>query len=226
MDRVAEPTDGTEPANRAANQRESNTAASNGTTLSRTGRTRDRRAEIVTAAAQTFATRGYGNVGMRDIAEVVGIRGASLYHHFSSKEEILYEICLAVTREPVEENLPLLDEAGTPAERLASLLQAHIRQLRRRRVEHLVALHERTSLTEEHLAEVDRYRQYYHRRVRDVIAAGMRAGEFRELDPKLVALGMLDMLNGVSGWIRGALDNDVEDVADTYLRMLFDGLRP
>nr|WP_281372542.1 hypothetical protein [Prauserella isguenensis] len=120
----------------------------------------------------------------------------------------------------------MLDAAGTPAERLAGLLQAHIRQLRRRRVEHLVALHERTSLTEEHLAEVDRYRQYYHRRVRDVIAAGMRAGEFRELDPKLVALGMLDMLNGVSGWIRGASDDDVEDVADTYLRMLFDGLRP
>lgn len=211
MERVAEPTDDAESANRTA---------------PRTGRSRGRRAEIVTAAAQTFATRGYGNVGMRDIAEAVGIRGASLYHHFSSKEEILYEICLAVTREPVEENLPLLDEAGTPAERLAGLLRAHIRQLRRRRVEHLVALHERTSLTEEHLAEVDRYRQYYHRRVRDVLAAGMRAGEFRELDPKLVALGMLDMLNGVSGWIRGASDDDVEDVADTYLRMLFDGLRP
>ncbi|MHA6797476.1 TetR/AcrR family transcriptional regulator (plasmid) [Pseudonocardia bannensis] len=185
-----------------------------------------RRAEIVTAAAQIFAKNGYSNVGMRDIADAVGIRGASLYHHFPSKEEILFAICLTVTREPVEENLPLLDAAGTPSERLANLVRAHVRHLRGRRVEHLVGLHERASLTSEHLAEIDEYRQCYNHRVRDVLTAGMRSGEFRELNPKVVALGMLDMLNGVSGWIRGASDDDVDEVADIYLRLLFDGLRP
>jgi AcrR family transcriptional regulator len=106
-----------------------------------------RRAEIVTVAARTFAEQGYSNVGMRDIAGALGIRSASLYHHFSSKEEILYAICLSVTREPVEENLPLLDAAGTPAERLTALVRAHIRHLLRRRVEFLVGLHERSLLT-------------------------------------------------------------------------------
>jgi AcrR family transcriptional regulator len=185
-----------------------------------------RRAEIVTAATRIFAERGFSNVGMRDIAEAVGIRGASLYHHFASKEEILFAICLTVTREPVEESLPLLDAPGTPSERLAALVRAHIRHLRRRRWEYLVGAHERASLTPEHLAETDGYRYYYNRRVQDVLAAGMRAGEFRELDAKLVALGMLDMLNGVSAWIRGETDADVEQVEETYLRLLFDGLRP
>lgn len=120
-----------------------------------------RRAEIVTAAARTFADNGYGNVGMRDIADAVGIRGASLYHYFSSKEDILYAICLSVTREPVEQNLPLLDAAGTPTERLTELVRAHIRHLLRRRVEYIVGQHERTSLTSEHLAEIDGYLQYY-----------------------------------------------------------------
>jgi AcrR family transcriptional regulator len=197
-----------------------------GAPRNRESRTRLRRAEIVAAATQIFAARGYGGVGMRDIADAVGIRGASLYHHFPSKEEILFAICLTVTREPVEENLPLLDAAGTPSERLAALVRAHIRHLRRRRLEYLVGAHERASLTPEHLAEVDEYRYYYNRRVREVLAAGMRAGEFRELDPKLVALGMLDMLNGVSAWIRGDSDADVEAVEQTYLRLLFDGLRP
>lgn len=186
--------------------------------------TGERRAEIVTVAARTFAEQGYSNVGMRDIADALGIRSASLYHHFSSKEEILYAICLSVTREPVEENLPLLDAAGTPGERLTALVGAHIRHLLRRRVEMVVALHERSSLTPEHRAEIDGYLHFYNRRVRDVLAAGMRGGEFRELNPSLAALGLLDMLNGVSSWIRGEQDADTDEVVETYIAMLFQGL--
>lgn len=189
-------------------------------------RTGERRAQIVAEAAHTFATRGYSNVGMREVADAVGIRGASLYHHFSSKEEILYAICLTVTREPVEQNLPLLDAAGTPTERLTALVRAHIRHLLHRRVEYLVGLHERPSLTPEHRADIDQYLHYYNRRVRDVLTAGMRSGEFRELNPTLAALGVLDMLNGVSSWIRGSTDQDTDDVVDTYTALIFGGLRP
>ena len=193
---------------------------------SRRKRTAERRTEIVTAAARIFADQGYAAVGMRDIADTIGIRGASLYHHFPSKEEILYAICLTVTKEPVEQNLPLLDTAGTPTERLAALVRAHVRHLLHRRVEYMVGLHERPALIPEHRAEIDRHLHYYNRRVRDLLAAGMRSGEFRELDPSLAALGMLDMLNGVSSWIRGSTDSDTDEVVATYTAMLFDGLRP
>ncbi len=47
-------------------------------------RPRTRRDEIVEAAARYFAEHGYANAGMRDIAEAVGMRGASLYNHFHS----------------------------------------------------------------------------------------------------------------------------------------------
>jgi AcrR family transcriptional regulator len=57
----------------------------------------ERRAQIVAAAAQIFARDGYRNVGMREIADAVGIRGAGLYHHFSAREEILFAIFLTVT---------------------------------------------------------------------------------------------------------------------------------
>jgi AcrR family transcriptional regulator len=186
----------------------------------------ERRAEIVAAAARVFAEAGYSNVGMREVADAVGIRGASLYHHFSAKEEILFAIFLTVTKEPVEENLPLLDDGGTPTERLTALIGAHIRHLLHRRVEHLVALHERTSLTPEHLAEVKEFLHHYNRRVRDVLTAGIRSGEFRELNPTLATLGILDMLNGVSGWIRGSADADAHEVVATHTALILNGLRP
>ena len=96
----------------------------------------------------------------------------------------------------------------------------------RRRVEYMVGLHERPALTPEHRAEIDRYLYYYNRRVRDLLVAGMRTGEFRELNPSLAALGILDMLNGVSSWIRGTADEDTDEVVATYTAMLVGGLRP
>src|SRR3954468_21646462 len=164
----------------------------------RTGRVR--REEIVAAAARTVARDGYAAGRTRDVAAGAGTRGGSLYHHFGSKEEILYAVCLTVTQEPNELNLPLLDAPGTPTERLAALVRGHLEHLHRRRVEHLVGLHELAALTPEHRAVIDDHRRYYQRRVRDVIVAGMRTGEFTVPDARLAAFAVCDMLNGISGW--------------------------
>lgn len=181
-----------------------------------------RRAEIARAAARFFAEHGYHTVGMREIAEAVGMRGASLYNHFSAKEEMLYAIALGMTKGPVEEHLPLLDAEGTPATRLAALLRAHIRNLAEHRVEHLVALRELAALTPEHRAEVTDYRRYYQRRVRDVIAAGVRAGEFAVDSPGPAAVAILDMVNGISWWLRS--DQDVDEVVENYVGFALDGI--
>jgi AcrR family transcriptional regulator len=187
-------------------------------------RRRVRIEDIVTTAARLFAGSGYAGVGMRDIADALDIKGASLYHHFASKEDILYAVCLTVTREPCEENLPLLDAEGTPSSRLSALVRAHIEHLSRRQVEHLVGVHELASLTSEHRAQVDDYLRYYHWRVRDVIAAGNRAGEFDVPDARVAAFALLDMLNGFSGWYDPAGPLPVSAIASSYVTLAVPGL--
>lgn len=174
----------------------------------RAARTSVRREEIVTAAAVYFAEHGYASVGMRDIAQAVGIKGASLYNHFHSKEEILYAIALRMTKDPLE-HLLVLDEAGSPAERLVRLVEIHVRHLAEHRVEHLVSLREMSALLPEHRAVVKDHRKYYQRRVRDVIAAGARAGEFVVRDAGQSAIAVLDLMNGISWWLRDGADVDL-----------------
>lgn len=181
-----------------------------------------RRDAILAAAARYFAEQGYHSAGMRGIADSVGIKGASLYNHFGSKEEILYAIALKMTRVPVEEHLVVLDAAGGPAERLSALVDIHLRHLAVNRVEHLVSLRELAALTEEHRDRVLDYRKYYQRRVRDVIAAGVRAGEFDVSDPSRAAVAVLDLMNGVSWWLRD--DHDVDALVSTYLDYVIGGV--
>ncbi|MFC9833684.1 TetR/AcrR family transcriptional regulator [Rhodococcus sp. NPDC127530] len=199
------------------------TPSANGASVNGTsGRQTRRRLEIATKAAQVFATSGYHTVGMRDVAAAVGIKGASLYNHFSSKEEILYEIALSVTRDTVEGYISILDAPGRAVDRLAALIRAQISYVAVRRTEHLVTLAELKALTDEHRRNVLDYRTYYQRRVRDMIIAGHRAGDFHTLNPGLATTALMDMLNGISGWYRP--DMDVDLLADDYIRLGIGGL--
>ena len=47
-----------------------------------------RKEEIIVVATQLFAERGYEGTSMGDLAERVGLRKASLFHHYASKDEL------------------------------------------------------------------------------------------------------------------------------------------
>jgi hypothetical protein len=76
------------------------------------------------------------------------------------------------------------------------------------------------SLTPEHRAVVDGHRRYYQRRVRDVITAGMRSGEFTVPDAQLAAFAVLDMLNGFSGWFRDDGGLSLDEVVEGYVELV------
>src|ERR1700754_5019787 len=54
---------------------------------------RRREPEIIEAAARVFASRGFHGASTQDIADVLGIRQASLYYYFRSKEAALEQVC-------------------------------------------------------------------------------------------------------------------------------------
>lgn len=55
-------------------------------------RARDTKGDIHRAALDLFSSRGYEKTSLREIAEQVGITKASLYYHYSSKQDLLQAI--------------------------------------------------------------------------------------------------------------------------------------
>lgn len=76
-----------------------------------------RKKEILDTAEQLFASNGFDNTSTNDIIKTIGIARGTLYHHFSSKEDILDAVIDRINENLVREakkiaedkNIPLLD---------------------------------------------------------------------------------------------------------------------
>ncbi|MEN3302446.1 TetR/AcrR family transcriptional regulator [Pseudonocardia sp.] len=178
-----------------------------------------RRAEIVALASRMFRERGYHAVGMRAIAEAADMQAASLYHHFRNKEELLLEAIFVVDRDLVVDQLPILDGAGDHRERLARLVRGHVLHVGANRDAWWVAGRELRALSPEKLDAVQVYRRRYQHAIADFLAAGVAAGEFACPDPRLTALAVLDMLNGLNGWFTPGGRLGISELADRYAEL-------
>ena len=74
-------------------------------------------------ALELFAAKGFGQVSMRELAAHVGLTAGSLYHHFPSKQHLLFDLI----EELFEELLATLNpgRGKVPAGRLSAVIRAH-----------------------------------------------------------------------------------------------------
>ena len=181
--------------------------------------TATRRDEILRAAAELFADRGFHAVGMRAIADAVGIRGSSLYHHFPSKIELLHAIALESTRRFIELQLADLSPDPSYTDRLHALIRDHILYFHEYRFEEAVGLRELQELRHqapEQYGELQAIRRSYQSAVEAMVIGGCEAGEFDCDEPHLATLALLGMINSVNDWFRPDRSATIEHVADTF----------
>ncbi|MCC4248660.1 TetR/AcrR family transcriptional regulator [Microbacterium testaceum] len=84
------------------------------------------RADVLAAAAALFGTRGYASASTHAIAEAAGIRQATLYHHFSRKQDILLALLLDTVQPSLDVAAQLLARDEEPAARLWALCVADV----------------------------------------------------------------------------------------------------
>src|SRR5215470_19808603 len=110
---------------------------------------RRRAPEIIEAAARVFAQRGFHGATTQDIADVLGIRQASLYYYFPSKEGALELVCLQGVAGYFEVAKAIASAPGTAAEKLSRLIKSHLAPLTDRSDFVRVFLNERQHLPSE-----------------------------------------------------------------------------
>jgi AcrR family transcriptional regulator len=87
--------------------------------------TQDRRAQILAAAAELFALRGFRGVSIGDLGASVGLTGPALYRHFRGKDAVLTEMLLDISTRLYDEGTRRVAAAPDPDAALDALVAWH-----------------------------------------------------------------------------------------------------
>ena len=172
----------------------------------------ERRAEILAAAAEQFAQRGYEDTKWADIAAAVGIGATALYHYFESKQHCLFELMADSVAHNHRRFDVVVGAHDDWTESLLALLRSGFdlsgEELCRRRV--LAAEHGR-SRPQTASPREEAARENARGRTRDLefawgafLARGMEQGIVPEQDPQLLARALIGLYNSVWVWYRPA----------------------
>jgi len=182
------------------------------------------REDILEAAAQVFRQKGFHGASMSDIAEAVNLQKASLYHHVSSKQEILLEI-LDRALQLLLERISSITTQNIPADKKLRMM---IREYLLILVDNIdlaaVLLFEHRSLDRKQHARHVPNRDKFESLWKDVLAEGVRTKLFKCDDPALTSRALLGLMNWTITWYRADGDKPIDQIADDYANLLLNGL--
>jgi TetR/AcrR family transcriptional regulator, cholesterol catabolism regulator len=190
-------------------------------------RVRGRKADVIRAAAQLFSERGYHGTSMQHLGEALGLLRGSLYAHIGSKEELLFDVVDEGAEAFLARGREAAAREGSASKRLEALLVGHIETASQQLEAATVFLNEWRYLGDTRRALVQEKRDAYEQIVRDIIAGGIAAGEFRsDLDVPLAARLVLSAANWTYSWYRPGGDLSPTEIGKTFATMLVDGFKP
>ncbi|MDQ0726150.1 TetR/AcrR family transcriptional regulator [Microbacterium sp. W4I20] len=181
----------------------------------------DRRG-LLDAAVAVFNESGYDATSVAALATRLGLSKAALYHHFSSKEEIL-ETALGEALDGLE---GVLTDTRTvvPGERLAAVLQGAVRVLAAHLPSVTLLLRVRGNSEVERRA-LER-RRAFDQEVTGIVRAAQEDGAVRpDVDASVATRLLFGMVNSLVEWYRPGGAEDADALARDVLTVALDGLR-
>lgn len=189
----------------------------------RTGSPAAARQRLLDSAVELFAQQGFAGSSVRDLARHCGLSLAGLYHHFSSKEEILFEI----QREAFEQLLKPLEDDGrtlSPHERLALFVRNHIGFFSRQTTKMKLLSHELSALRGDHGGQIDQLRRRYYDICHSTVVDLLRELDRTDLNSRVTTLSLFGMINWIYRWYPRPHDPPPDRLADQMLELFLHGL--
>ena len=185
-----------------------------------------RRDELLELAAAMFAERGPRATTVRDIADSAGILSGSLYHHFSSKEEMVDEVLRTFLTWLFDRYQHIVDTEPNPLARLKGLFMASFDAIEHRHAEVVIYQDEAKRLSSQpRFSYVEELNQRHRAMWVDVLNEGIAQGYFQSgMDVDLVYRFIRDTTWVSVRWYQPGGPLTAEQVGKQYLAIVLGGI--
>ncbi|MBC7878203.1 MAG: TetR/AcrR family transcriptional regulator [Anaerolineales bacterium] len=182
------------------------------------------RDDILDAAAQVFRQKGFHGASMSAIADSVNLQKASLYHHVSSKQEILLALLDRALGMLTDHIASISAQAIPPDQKLRQMIRGYLSALADNADLAAVLLFEHRSLDKKthtrHVPQRDAFETIW----RDVLNEGVRTKIFDCKDTSMAVRALMGTLNWTLTWYRPEGGKAIEKIADQYTDLFLNGL--
>lgn len=191
------------------------------------GGARPVQARILAAAVQLFARQGFDGTSVQEIVEEAAVTKGAMYHYFSSKDDLLYEIYNQLLSRQLADLDRILAERRAPRETLRAIITELVCTTAGHIDETKVFGREQHKLDDRHAETVRANRRRYHVTFRELIEAAQRDGVFSTMTPaETVTLIVLGVVNELPKWYRPDGPKPAEQIAAEVVTFVLAALDP
>lgn len=177
------------------------------------------------AATNLFNERGYHGTTMREIAAEVGIKVSSLYNHYSSKHDLLFQITSSTLVELVAGAKNIVSSIATPEDKLRKLIEWHV-------TFHAQNIH-RAKVADDQIHALDpgsrstvlKMRRDYEDILKEILVEGRDTAGWTVPDVTIVSFAMLTAASSVGKWFREDGRLSARAVATIYSDFYIGGIK-
>jgi AcrR family transcriptional regulator len=179
---------------------------------------------VLQISVGVFTERGFDGTSMNDLAAALGVSKSAIYHHVSSKEELL-RIALDRALDGLHSVVMETQELQAPAvDRLEFLVRGSVRVLLERLPYVTLLLRVRGNTLVERRAL--RRRRKFDSFTASLVSQAQEDGDVRpDIDAAVTARLLFGMVNSLSEWMRPSTQRDEAAIIDAICAIVFQGLR-
>jgi TetR/AcrR family transcriptional regulator, cholesterol catabolism regulator len=185
----------------------------------------DSRNEILRTAVRLFHRRGYDATSMNDVAAALKFSKGGLYHHFQSKDEILFSLMEQAMKIAEERVMEPTKKVSDPEQRLRHLIRCHVEVvLSPYDREISIMLHENHPLPPSLRRKINRRKKEYVHFVEGLVADVQRARSgSKRVSARAATFALLGMINWLYQWYRPEGSLNAGQLAAQYTDLFFEG---
>jgi AcrR family transcriptional regulator len=180
--------------------------------------------EIHSMVARLFAYRGYHHTSLREIAREVGMNQSSLYHYFTSKEDVLFRLMNDAMNEVLGKLEEICASDLSAEDKLKRVLHSYIRSYAGDQERLILLVNEMNSLTETNrLILVDKQRQYVQL-IKSILKELVDEDKMKEIDASVATFAFFGMVHYTIKWYRKDGSIILDQLASLFVEIFTRGI--
>ena len=160
------------------------------------------KAAIHAAGRALIYKHGYEGMNLRQLADAVGLQQGSLYNHFPSKQQMLFDLMKEHLVTIIDELKSVLARDTDPLAQMKAFIAFHLTYHMQRQDEVYINNSELRSLEPANLRKINALRYEYERLVIGIVEAGVKTKQFKVSEPKVAAFALIALLTGICNWYK------------------------